>query len=287
MATTFNPASFSSDQATALRQFRSQFGRNPSASEVSSWQASRGGGAPGPAAPAAAPAGQPGSANVQRGFGGRPMWDVVSEVGLGPADFESVDGLQRTPLADVGRPGSEVAPRLASLEESIDKLSAANASMLKGEIPADVSASVRRAASESAISGGIFGEAARGLSARDLGKTSLDIKQQGIANEGAIAEAKSGLAQSYESIRQFNLTRNTALAQLSIQSRQANLQAVEQERARIATNIEANVNILNQIAQMAIQQQSIAASAASNDVDPTNIIASLDNMIAQFTRQLS
>lgn len=283
MATSFNPASFPSDATAALRQFRRQFGREPTSAEVSAWRGASGGA---PAASGAPASGIPKS-NVQKGFGGRRQWDVISDLALGPADVSSVEGYQTIPFADAGKPAPEVASKLADLEGSISRLSEANASMLKGEIPADVSAAVRRAASESAISGGIFGGAARGLSARDLGKTSYDIKQQGIQNEGTIAGLKDQLAASYESIREFNLTRNNQIMALSQQSRQQNLSAVEQERARIATNIEANVNILGQIAQMAIQQQNIAASAAANRVDPANIIASLDNMIEQFTQQLS
>ena len=283
MATSFNPASFPSDATAALRQFHQQFGREPTSAEVSAWRGASGGS---PATSGASASGAPKS-NVQEGFGGRRQWDVISDLALGPADVSSVEGYQTIPFADAGKPAPEVASKLADLEGSISRLSEANASMLKGEIPADVSAAVRRAASESAISGGIFGDAARGLSARDLGKTSLDIRQQGIQNEETIAGLKDQLAASYESIREFNLTRNNQIMALSQQSRQQNLSAVEQERARIATNIEANVNILGQIAQMAIQQQNIAASAAANRVDPANIIASLDNMIEQFTQQLS
>ena len=283
MATSFNPASFPSDETAALRQFHQQFGREPTSAEVSAWRGASGGAS---ATSGASASGAPKS-NVQEGFGGRSQWDVISDLALGPADVSSVEGYQTIPFADAGKPAPEVASKLADLEGSISRLSEANASMLKGEIPADVSAAVRRAASESAISGGIFGDAARGLSARDLGKTSLDIRQQGIQNEGTIAGLRDQLAASYESIREFNLTRNNQIMALSHQSRQQNLSAVEQERARIATNIEANVNILSQIAQMAIQQQNIAASAAANRVDPANIIASLDNMIEQFTQQLS
>jgi hypothetical protein len=37
---------------------------------------------------------------------------------------------------------------------------------------------------------------------------------------------------------------------------------------------------------MRIQQQNIASSAAASKIDPSNIIASLDSMIAQFSAKL-
>ena len=201
---------------------------------------------------------------------------------MSPEDFFQYIGLDQ---ADA--PGTNVGEKLSAMSDSIDRISAANASLLKGEIPADVASAVRRAASESSIVGGIFGSSARNLSARDLGKTSVDIKQQGISNESALLQSRNELAASYEAIRQYNLTRNTALANLSLESRKLNLSAIEQERMRIATNIDANIKILGYIAEMAIQQQNIAASAAANEINPSNIISSLDRMMAEFNEQLS
>jgi hypothetical protein len=279
----FDPSQFSSDQATALKQFKSQFGRAPNSSEVAAWQSRNAPArsASSPAAPAAE------KSIVQEGFGGQSQWDVVQQNAMGPADISTTTGNDAIAFGDAAIPDELVATHLGTLKDSIDRLSSSNASMLRGEIPADVSSAVRRAASESAIAGGIFGAAGRGLSARDLGRTSMDIKQQGFQNESSLLESRNQLAASYESIRQYNLNRNTELAKLSLAAKQQNLSAIEQERMRIATNIEANVNILGQIAQLAINQQSIASQAAANKIDPSNIISSLDNMIAQFTAQLS
>ena len=222
---------------------------------------------------------------TQPGFGGLSQWEAIEKHGItDPSQIGVLDEQTREREESLY---SGVQGALTGMEDSIKRLSEANASMLKGEIPADVSASVRRAASESSIAGGVFGSASRALSARDLGRTSADIKQQGIQNEASIAEAKNSLASSYESIRQYNLNRNAAIAELSLKAKQQNLSAIEQERMRIATNIESNISILGQIAQLSIQQQSIAASAAANRIDPGNIISSLDNVIAQFTSHLS
>lgn len=238
-----------------------------------------------PASPTAPVA--PGDSHVQEGFGGQKQWDVLEEHALGPSDASKLPGLEMLPMDRIGETTLEAESALGGVGASINKLSEANASLLKGEIPADVAASVRRAASENSIVRGIGGQAARALSARDLGINSMDIQQRGIQNEDTILEAKNAYAAARESIRQFNTNRNTAIFKLSTDARQQNLAAVDVERQRIATNIDANVNIMNQIANMAMAQQQTAATAAAQKIDPSNIIASLDNMIAQFTGKLS
>ena len=224
--------------------------------------------------------------NAQPGFGGMKQWEAIEKLGLAQSPTAS-DGNQLIPFADADKPSGLVGEKLGKLETSIEKLSEANASMLKGEIPADVSAAVRRSAAESSLAGGLFGGSSRALTARDLGRTSLDIRQRGIENEKAVVDARSGLANAYESLRQYNLSRNATLAELEIKAKQNNLTAIDLERQRIATNISANVDILGLIANMAVQQQSIAASAAANDVNPSNIISSLDRMIEQLNSKLT
>ena len=53
--------------------------------------------------------------------------------------------------------------------------------MLRGDIPADVQAKVSQIAAEKALRGGISGQSARNLQARDLGLTSLEIQEKGRA----------------------------------------------------------------------------------------------------------
>lgn len=52
---------------------------------------------------------------------------------------------------------------------------------LAGNIPKDVSDKVSQIAAEKALKGGVVGQSARNLQARDLGITSMEIKQQGQA----------------------------------------------------------------------------------------------------------
>ena len=223
---------------------------------------------------------------VQQGFGGASQWQVTEDLALMP-EVSEMPGMQFIPMEDLDKPGQIVGQKLGALEDSVNRLAQANASMLKGEIPADVSASVRRAASESSMAGGLFGAGARNLSARDLGKTSLDIKQQGIANEQAIVEARSGIATAYEDIRQFNSTRNSQIAELTINAKKQNLDAIDVERQRIATNISANVEIMKTIGDLVSSQQTVAANLAGDDIDTTNTISAFDNIINQLSSKLS
>lgn len=270
--------SLSRDPQEARRQFQQQYGRAPTAQEISSWQ---GLGSSATRTPAATPN------TIQQGFGNRSQWNTIQRLALGPTNFDKTPGLQRITMQNIGQTTADTNAALGKMEASVDRLSAANASMLRGEIPADVSAAVRRAASETSIRGGVFGSSAKALSARDLGLTSLDIKQKGIANESALLESRNQLAAARENIRQFNLTRNTSLANLANEARRNNLTAIDVERQRIAANIEANVNIMSQIAQLASNQQTAAVTAASNKIDPADIIASFDNIIEQFSSRLT
>lgn len=277
----FDPSEFSGDEATALSEFKKKFKRAPTAGEISAYREAN--------ASAAAPAGaadEEVDSAIQQGFGGSSQWDVLQDSAMGAPEFSDVPGMDFMDNAQVETPGGLVGAGLDAATASIDKMSAANAAMLKGEIPADVSASVRRAASENSILRGSGGQAGRALSARDLGTTSAEIKQKGIDNEAKIAEARSGLAAAHENIRQFNTTRNATLAELSIKAKQQNLAAVDVERQRIATNIDSNVNIMNMISQLAQAQQQYAVAAASADIDPSGVMTSLDAMIEQFSTRL-
>lgn len=277
-STTINYGSFSRDPQEAQRQFQQQYGRAPTAQEISSWQQ---------AGASAARSSVPAPSNVQRGFGDQTQWNTIQRHALGPSNYDNTPGLQRISMQNIGQTTAPVTEQLGAMERSVDQLAAANASLLRGEIPADVSAAVRRAASETSIRGGVFGSSAQALSARDLGLTSLDIQQRGMTNQQAIIDSRAAVAQAHESIRQFNLNRNTSLGQLEVNARAQNLDAIDVERQRIATNIAANIDIMSQIAGLVSTQQQIAASAAANKIDPTNILASIDAVIAQFSARLA
>lgn len=226
------------------------------------------------------------TSNVQSGYGGVSQWDAIKQYALA-SPVSGSSGYKPLSDEELATPSPEIAKQFEGLKTSIDNLSAANASLLKGEIPADVAANVRRAAAESSIAGGIFGSSSRNLSARDLGLTSMQIRAQGVDTEEKINTMRSNLSAAIETIRKNNIDRNTQLAQLDLQAREQNLKAIDVERQRIQTNISANVNILQAMAGLAEAQQRIAVTASASDVDPSNVISSIDNWLAQLNGKLS
>lgn len=63
------------------------------------------------------------------------------------------------------------------------------ASLLRGELPADVSRAVEASAAARALGGGYGGSGmGRALTLRDLGRTSFDATQQGLMNFGQLAQ---------------------------------------------------------------------------------------------------
>jgi len=91
-------------------------------------------------------------------------------------------------------------------------------SQLAGDIPADVQSRVSQIAAEKALKGGIVGQSARNLQARDLGLTSLDIQKQGQAAADAYVSRE----------REWSATRTDALMNL----RKLDLSAAEMRLER-------------------------------------------------------
>lgn len=83
----------------------------------------------------------------------------------------------------------------------LDAASKANQAFLLGQIPADVAAAVRKAASENSITRGLgVGSSARALSARDLGTQSTALMAQGIQSAVSIANARNANAQTLATV---------------------------------------------------------------------------------------
>jgi hypothetical protein len=89
---------------------------------------------------------------------------------------------------------AKVLPRLM---ESMDTLSAQALSnvesQLRGEINPDVAAALERNAAQVAQSIGVRGQAAKFLTARDFGLTSMDLQERGLANAQTAAAVGPGI----------------------------------------------------------------------------------------------
>lgn len=223
--------------------------------------------------------------NVQEGFGGDSQWEALKKYGL--SDTDSIGKLDAKTSARDAELQGYVDSSLGAAQASIDKMTEANASALKGEIPADVTAAVRRAASENSIMRGIGGQASRALSARDLGVTSSDIQRKALETESVIGAANRNLATVREGMRQSELTRSAQLDELRLKSKSSNLAAIDLERQRISTNIQANVQILGYIERLVEAQQQLAVQASSNDIDPSGLMATFDGWLSQFSGKLN
>lgn len=76
---------------------------------------------------------------------------------------------------------------------------------LSGEIPQDVQDQVERISAEKSIKSGLGeGQAARNLTARDLGLTSLDIQDRGIKNAAQLSTTQNQFNQLEEQMRQWD-----------------------------------------------------------------------------------
>ncbi len=107
-----------------------------------------------------------------------PDWrtDILGAAGEAQADSVSITKRFRETIL----PGAiEAANRMS--EQAIGNAEA----MLRGELPDDVAAQVKRHAAELSNQIGVRGQAAQYLTGRDLGRTSLDLMQQGLADAPA------------------------------------------------------------------------------------------------------
>jgi len=227
--------------------------------------------------------------NTVDSFGGKSTWDTLQENAMGSTDYREM-GLASSADQDTEvntALSSKFSKGMESLEDSIRRMSEANASLLKGEIPADMSAAVRRAAAESSVTGGIFGSSSRNLSARDLGRTSLSIQQAGMENEQQIAESKRTAAGAYEQVRQWNKTYDASLRELQIKQQEQNMSAIEIESDRAKFNASQNSKLLEIVANLVSNQQQVAAQLSISDVDPSGSIATFNSLIDSMKGMIS
>ena len=189
---------FSGNQDEDLRAFVAQMGRQPNASEVAAYRDRFGGGSSssgsGSAASAGAGSGAQVTTNVDLSVPDVPTYE--------PMDLSGIEYNPTSPdAADVERADSAI----AGLEDMISGLREKNKDWLAGRISGDVADQLRSQSALSARSGGAGAGSplARNLQARDFGLTSMQIQQQGMQQEGALAGLQQGLAGMREQRMQF------------------------------------------------------------------------------------
>lgn len=289
-------SSFSRDQNTALSQFKDQFGRAPTSSEIGSWQA-LGASSSGASAAAASPA----AATTAR---------VTTNLDM------SVDPIKPyEPLDLSGVTYTPATPDTAKADESLDEMSKMvaglrekNADWLAGRVSGDTADQLRAQSGLSARAGGTAtgSQAARNLQARDFGLTSMQIQQQGIQQEGAITQLQQGVASMRENRTQFMANLREQQSQFKTQLEQSKAQLTEQSRQfganlsdqmyrtqlahkelmlkQEAFNADQNMKLVDLIATSTLTMMGQQMQAASGDIDYSGNLATFNNLQAQLQR---
>lgn len=173
-----------------------------------------------------------------------------------------------------------------TLDKMITDLVDANESMLKGEIPGDVTAATRQGVNESAMTAGLFGPNAVQLGVQQLGTTSLNIKQQGIQNATATAGLQVQATQFAQQKREFDYTYRLNTQQLLEDMRRTELsykQLAEQQAEYNASN---NMQLISYIADLVTNSAQIQTNLAINDIDGETIASDFNALILQLDKLL-
>ena len=315
---TIDFSSFSSNQSEALAQFKEQYGRSPTGDEVAQWRALHATAASGASGDESDPVTPQVLAGVDMAVGEIPAYDPAN-VG---ADYAPgvIPGEAERQAVDSAAADSE----LDALSGFVEGLRANNADWLAGKVSGDVADQVRAQSAQNARAGGAGAgsQAARNLQARDLGLTSMQIQEKGIAQQGQIASLQQGVASlrenrfqymqnlreqqhqfssqygasaasQQEQFKQFGATFGLNKAQLEEQSRQFGASFADQAyRTQLAYkelllkqdafNAEQNMKIVDLISSAAMAMTNQQVTAASNNVNDAGITTTFNTLQAQL-----
>lgn len=165
------------------------------------------------------------------------------------------------------------------LQASLDSMNEVNQSFLAGEVPNDVAVQVAKSAAAKAQVGGIFGQSARALSARDLGLTSLDLVQKGVAQQASIADLQRTSAAAESSRENWMKALTLSAAEVGNAVRQTNLGAIDTDLKRQIANVTASLQLTEYMTDLMKAQQQIGYQYSYGDMDPANAFASFDNFM--------
>lgn len=172
---------------------------------------------------------------------------------------------------------------LSGMKESASKLGGLADSYLKGEIPADVQAQVRRITSEKGLASGLGrGQAGQALTARDLGLTSLDIVNQGIQTTNAANATRESMARIAESRRSFDKEYALRATELSDVLRRTDLSASQLELSRRQFNATSNQQLVAMLSDLASERARMQVSLAQSDIEDTNVIGGVQQVMDQL-----
>lgn len=221
--------------------------------------------------------------NAQSGYGGDSTWDTLKQYAITPSE-ELAGGLTRTPKDKLDTLSDFYNTQILGMTESAKTLDDLSKSLLEGKIPKDVENQLRMTLSESSSAKGLFGQAGRALAAKDLGLTSLQMKQTGaeyVTKSAALKEASARLA---ESSRQFNEQMNLNVAEYGLRTRQANLQGLSLEQDRMQFNAKQSLAITGALQDLIKHQSQLQMEYAIRGVESTAAMNSLSSWISEFSK---
>lgn len=199
--------------------------------------------------------------------------DPNTELGLSSAlDPEAMAALDETTI-----------DALSGLRDSASKLSNLSDTYLKGEIPADVQAQVRRLTSQKGLASGIGrGQAGEALTARDLGLTSLEITNQGANLATAASALRESMSKISESRRSFDKEYALRSAEMADIYHRTDIDASKVELARRQFNAEVNGKLVSYVADLALNRAKLQIDLARSDIEDTNVIGGIEQVMSQL-----
>jgi uncharacterized protein YoxC len=200
---------------------------------------------------------------------------------------ESV-GLKMTSNEDLMNLGKTFDTAVANVAKSAERIASVNDAFMRGELAGDVTAEIRRNSAEKALSSGsaVDAQMARNLRARDLGLASTQLQQQGIQNQGAVAEIQRAVAGLAESRREFAESLNANTAQFLDNVRKTDLTGVALEQERQQFNAKSNLGLIQLIASSYEARARIQATLATADIDAGGVSEDFDTLIEQMDKLL-
>ena len=206
------------------------------------------------------------------------------------------DLLKKYALQEPGTPASIANPpqdvldaqnvfdaQVSAIEKTASQLETSAAAFLRGELPDDVAKQIRQQTSEAAMRFGLgTDQAAAALTARDLGATSVQLMQQGSQMAGQAAGIRADTAKLVETRREFDRQFALNTEQFNNQTRELNLKGLALEQDRLQFNAKQNSLILGYMTDMVKAQQDLAYRYSAQDIDPTGMMDSFDNLINEM-----
>ena len=119
-------------------------------------------------------------------------------------------------------------PQDVQSKEALGEAITTSQSFARGEIPEDLRAQVEQSSAERSLQSGIgLGQAGRNLTARDIGRTSVDLAQQGIENIAALSAQQFQFDSLKEEMRQADDKFAAVMRESDINTERVQLAAAE------------------------------------------------------------